>query len=174
MSNLLTRGLSRIKQTVVVRGLLGGIRIVVAPGGPGSASYYNEYMGEMLGNQRWMSETFDLVGAKEFEVAHEAEVIGHVQTDLEKSIDVIGQKSSEFVLESIVFGYKQFDRSELMEMCGSRSLSIFESTRISGQRQTHFQVDHDLFGTRTCILNENMHVTGKRDLTPILILTDII
>ena len=172
MSNLITRGLSRIKQTLVVRGLLGGIPVTGS--NPGSTKYYDEYLGGAVGNQKWLSHTFEINGQKMFDLEHGIVVLGSVQTVMGESLNVFGRKCLKYVFESDVNGHKQFLRNELIEMCGSREHRATESVKLSGQRMTDISLNSNVIGVKVASMNEAYDVTGKRDITSILILTDII
>ena len=171
MSNLITKGLSKVRQTLVVWGLLGG-EVTGGGSGPGSLQAYYDYLSIRKVND--LSESVNVFGSKRFSFGNRLNLAGARFTNTSKAtlatgsrslpisnlVAVSGSRSSDTVFENRVFGSSQFDISQSASLHGFRFTGLHDDINVAGSRITD--------------LDESKTVLGRRDLTPILVAVNLI
>ena len=157
MSNLITRGLSSKKQTLVVWGLLGAVQVKFVGAGPGSPEAYSDYLKQ---GTVWFKEEFNIEGAKEYKLKQELIIIGNIEKGIAESIYLEGIKELNFVFEQCLSGNKQYPLNETISLIGEKELTLEER--------------FNLYGIKEISLNECIEVSGKKDIMNILTALDIL
>jgi hypothetical protein len=157
MSNLITRGLSRSnRQTLVVWGLLGAVRVVGA--GPYGVGAYKEYLKQ---GTVWFRSNYKIKGEKAFKFKKKIKVLGYLKCDLLEHFILCGSKELGYLAEKYVSGNKQYNLNETAELVGSKEYNVNEKLGV-------------IEGSRELVLNESIKVTGKKDIMSVLEAIDLL